>query len=366
MLPIMLAADEAEARGDATAAFDLIAAAPFSPDGTFFWRPGRVLRLAQLHSLREVLPQWATSRWILAQAHQSVQEQGGSRLRDALSVALETSGAERWGVKVDPARVMDHDWVYRQVLLYESGGLEHFMRQVACADLLVGADRIEDWALTPMGAFTLLAESSGMLTWKELGSGREVRTPNLGAATMVWPGGCVLGRLVPIEDGYMFESAPLSLPRAPAEEVAEDPGRWLDVVARACRDEYVREEDDEICVTGHFDFDLLTDVPALTQHFVQHLVRDGAWAAIHDDCDSLELSLGLVRAALHDRLVPSELLDDPWPSVSAALVVPSVSRALYRESGPGDAGALRRLAARLPRPASSVCTNVAAALDEAA
>jgi hypothetical protein len=140
--------------------------------------------------------------------------------------------------------------------------------------------------------------------------------------------------------------------------VADEPGRWVDIVARACRDEYP-VEDDDLCITGDFDFALLTDVPDLTQHFVQHLAQDGEVGGGHQRCDRAALGVGLVQMALDERLEESELWGNPWPSVSAALCDMSVVTELANVLTSAETPALRRLTGSLPRPAADVCALLA-------
>ncbi|MCW2794892.1 MAG: hypothetical protein JWM79_389, partial [Nocardioides sp.] len=225
-----------------------------------FWRPWRVRRLVELDFWRPVLPGWATSRWILAQALQHLPDQPGPvashRVHRALAIAIELRGGPQNLPGVDPddarCRVIDHDWVYRQLHLYELGGLSHFLDRVAPADLVAGADRIRDWAAAPMGGYRLLARDARTVTWHDLADDETVRTPNIGTAALVIPGECVIGRLVPIEGGSMFECAPLVVPDALTREVALDPPGWVDALRSAPRQDLATSGD----VHG-----LLTDLP---------------------------------------------------------------------------------------------------------
>src|SRR6266545_3069824 len=65
LVATMAAADDAEARGDAEGALKIMNDIECGPDGKPFWRPWRVQRLYQLVTLRDLLPPWAGSRWIL-------------------------------------------------------------------------------------------------------------------------------------------------------------------------------------------------------------------------------------------------------------------------------------------------------------
>ena len=362
MLPVIQAADQAEVRGDPAGALDVILSRLFAPDGSVFWRPERVRQLSQLCVLGPLLPRWATSRWVLSQALQVLDQPTRGRSRTALSTAVRVGSGSGTLPGVDQldanARVVDHDWVYRQLFLYELGGLDHFVRRIASPDLLAGADRIGEWAAAPMGAYLLVEETPRELAWEDLATGRDLRTINLGAATLTPPGYWALGRVVPTDEGAMFESAPLAVPEGAALDVARDRAGWVDAVAKACREEYPLE-DDEPCITGGFDFGLLTDVPGVTQHYLQHLVTGAPHRDDPEGCDRPSLSADFVRAAMGDELELLDLGVSPWPSVAAALVEPNVSDQLLRNLTPADAEALRGLGARLPEPASSVCETLA-------
>jgi len=255
--------DRAEARGDAAGALRLMQGLSVGPDGEPFWRPARLRRLEQLTELRDVLPRWATSRWILAQSLQVLDPASRGRGSKALAAAIGVRGGEDALVGVDridaQAKVMDHDWVYRQLFLYELGGLRHFLDSVASDDLVSSADRVRDWAPVPMGAYRLVSSSPGELVWEDLATGAPVSTTDLGVSTLVDDGDCAIGRLVPIEGGSMFEAAPLPLPEQVARGVAAEPQRWV-----ALLQEYVATEDPVFVrslLGGLHDYGLLSDLP---------------------------------------------------------------------------------------------------------
>jgi hypothetical protein len=224
---VLRATDDAERRGDARAALDLMEG---HPGGFGFWRPWRVRALLQMAMFGSLLPPWATSRWILAQALQHLGQPGGGpdrRVHRALDQAIELRGGRARLPGRDPidtvCRVMDNDWVFRQLHLYELGGLRHFLDRVASPDLVAGADRIRDWAKSPMGGYRLLTQDAATVTWQDLGAGEPILTANIGSAALVVPGECVIGRMVPIEAGAMFESAPLLVPEDVAIRVRSIP-----------------------------------------------------------------------------------------------------------------------------------------------
>lgn len=249
----LLAVDQAEQRGDARGALDLIEQRLFGPDGEVFWRYERILRLSQLTTLGPWLPRWATSRWLLELALQEL----GPALARVLRVVEEIHGG--WDHVRRPAgedpriKVVDHDWVFRQVALYEFGAIERLLRH-GSPDLIAGADRIHEWASAPMGGFRYVERRSAVTVWESLMTGDRHETANIGSAALLVVGECVIGRLVPIDDGQMFETVPMRVPEDVARAIAAEPGRWIDVLGEALKD---GAEID----TGGFRFGFLTDVP---------------------------------------------------------------------------------------------------------
>ena len=229
-VPLVQAVDEAERRGDAEEALRLMLT---HAEGLSFWRPRRCTCVLQMAWLAPVLPGWARSRWIVAQAAQHLGERNDpvarSRFHRALGTAIELRGGpdELPGRDlVDrQCRVLDHDWVFRELLLYDLGALQHFVRRVATPDLLAGADRIAEWPDTPMGGYRYVGCDPGTATWRDLAADSVVVTANIGSAATLRPGDCALGRLVPIEGGAMFEAPPLPVPEAVALAVGAEPRR---------------------------------------------------------------------------------------------------------------------------------------------
>ena len=175
-----------ELRGDAAGALRLIQGHLLGPDGKPFWRPWRVDRLAQIVMLGPALPAWAISRWLVAQAHETFGRPGDPRRRRSLELALEVRGGTH-GLSVhghDDAmcKLIDHDWVYRQLFLYDLGGLSDFIRSTAAADLLAGADHIHDWARAPMSALRLVDRSASTVTWERIDDGERLVLANIGSA----------------------------------------------------------------------------------------------------------------------------------------------------------------------------------------
>lgn len=360
----MIAADRAEARGDAAGALRIVVQdlQRHSADPTF-WRPGRLTRLLQLELLGPWLPRWATSRWILDQAAQHLDPRGRDRALRALRIAEETGGMREVcaGLDTFEARVklMDHDWVHRQVLLYELGGLRAFLRHGAAADLVSGADQIWTWASAPLGAYRLVGASSHSSTWIDLGTGAEHRCLEVGGSALLDEGDRVIGRIVPIEAGSMFESAPLWVPRDVADRVAQGPADWLTAVRAGCsagRAERVS--------TYRSEFPFLTDVDPSHQAVCAVSLLDesllGGPSGERKTPDVVETGLTLIGTALADALPAREgVWRRPGPIVAATMLTPSVLLRLLERQRPEDVAKLQRLAEGLPEPAAAVCRDLA-------
>lgn len=367
-LGILRAVDEAEARGDAHGALDLVLRDRRVRDDEGFWRPEKVRRLLQLTALGPLLPRWATSRWILAQAAQWLDEDSRHRTREAFALTFRAGGFDstRYAGDLDlRSKIVDHNWVFRQAFLYDLGGLRHFLDTGASADLVAGADRVRDWAEVPLGGYRLLGETPTTVTWFDLRAGEEVGTANLGAASLLEPGEHALGRLVPLRDGRMFESAPLYVPEQVAREVADDPVSWVAALARVGHPD---PGDDRAVGTAGHDFALLTDVPAVVEQTMMLELERCVRGRLPDaaSLDPVATRLGFVRAAVEGRLPEEMVGTGTWPVVAAAVLDPSAFLRLWRPPHPGDPDDWRRLATRLAAPASDLCRELADAMSAAA
>jgi hypothetical protein len=364
-LAVMQAADEAEAHGDAEGVAEIMASMPVGPDGKPFWRPGRVRRIAQLVELRDVLPRWAISRWILSQALQTLDAGARDLSGLAMQTAIDVRGGEAELPGVDDldarAKVMDHDWAYRQQFLYDLGGLRHFLGATASADLVAGADRVHDWADAEMGGYRLLAVSSLTLRWEDLATGQLLDVMNIGSAALVDVGECVIGRVVPIEEGAMFESSPLPVPEEVARQVAQEPDCWVEVLGSAVRDRTARKDAAtvRILLTGAHDYGLLTDVPdaiwrTVTAPTFGRIVRlsENPSAVVVD-------AVHLVEVATTRVTLDQERLERAWPCVAAALVAPEVVPVLRGRVELLSAESLLVVAEHLAEPAATVCRGLA-------
>ncbi|PUA82438.1 hypothetical protein C7S10_01415 [Nocardioides currus] len=373
----MFEVDAVEARGDAAGALRLIEAMPLGPDGRPWWRPSRIRRLQQVVDLGESAPAWVWAKWVVSQAAQSTP---GDPVR-AVEVATATRGGRRtlWGVdQVDAqAKVMDHDWVYRQLVLHEYAGLAAYLEQRAGQDLVRRAAGIDGWASAPMRALELVGEEATRIQWLDLASLEVVETINLGAAAMLADGECVIGRVVEADGTTLFESAPLCVPRDVARRVAAEPGEWLAVLADACRD--ATSPILVHLVSRFHEFDLLCDLPpGIRRQVVQPEDPDLGSDQIGTGGNGSEYDVALVLAALADEIDVEGDDDDgcscgqdhsPRPLaslVAAALVEPGTVEALRPLLVPSDGRALMRLCRVLPEPADQVCRRLAIRVADAA
>ena len=359
-LKTMVAVDDAERRGDAEAALLLMSSRLLGPDGRPFWRPARVSRLSQVVLLGSTMPRWAVSRWIVAQAHDWCARPGdpvrGNALERAIEVRGGTDGLSTRDEVDAQCKIFDHDWVFRQIYLYELGGLARFVRSRGTPDLLAGADHIHDWARAPMEALRLVERTPGTVIWHRVASGDRVELANIGTAAVVMPGQYALGRLVPISSGRMFEGAPLVVPRRVAERVAGDPASWVDAV-RASRTEIQ---------TGGDDDGLAHDVRDLVWQLV---LRDPA----ADRPPVADIGAHLARRALAlagtivaDGYVVEPDDVDPWSCLRAALLSLSVVTRLPAVAERGDDAVLDRLGDLLAQPVDTLCRDLARKVREIA
>lgn len=363
----MVEADAAEARGDAAAALAIMQEHLLDDDGKPFWRPWRLDRLLMLAGYGPALPAWVTSRWVLEQSLQSLTTANRQRATRARQLAVELRGGAGALPGVDKldamCRVMDRDWVYRQLFLYELGGLEHFIRSVASADLLAGADAITDWSRSSMNGYRLLETAPHLVTWQDLATSDAIGTANIGSGVFVSEGECVIGRMVPSEEGPMFETPPQLVSERAALAVSQNPTGWLD----ALRSERSDPEAAELLTHGFHHDCFVSDVPRTTWLVALH-----PWLPR----ESTPETFGplVARAVIDVSRVELDRLDQPrppgeidfWPCLGAAMLAPYVIEALPDVVTRDDVEVLRGLGVTLAPPASDLCNAVAFGVDNAA
>lgn len=355
-LGLMLRVDDAERHADAEAALRLILASPGGPRAEF-WRPWRISRLTQLMTLGPMLPAWVTSRWILEQALQDLSPATRSTTAGAMDAAVALRGGPAALPGTDPTdarvKVLDGDWVYRQTYLFDLGGLETFLRDRASAELIASADRIDEWARATMGGFQLVGHGPTVTTWADLASGEVVDVPALGSGVLMLPGEHAIGRLVPIEGGRMFETAPLAVPEYVARQVADDPFCWRDAL------EEDREAGGQVKTGGH-RFGFIADVPDVV--LLLTVLPDLDWKADPSDAEIVAALMSTANDALAEhaglRRGPADEVS-LWPCLAAAVVDPLIVSAVVNAPGTADAAVLERLGGLLAEPAGAVCRSMA-------
>ncbi len=340
--------------------------------------PERLDTLFQLAHLGDLVPAWGHARWVLQQAARS-RAPGMVDLADeaeARSEELRWGPGDRVAYPLDPER----DWVRRQLLLHDLGGLRRFLDHVASPRLVARAGRVRDWADVPMRGLRLLDAGDRLLRWRDLATGEEHVVPDIGSAHFVGVGQHAVGRLVPVEGGEMLESVPLDVPAHTAHRVASHPAGWLDAVAEAWHDPDPEQEPLDL----EHDFGTLSDVPQVWQGWLLSLVEhDHGWAAEPPpEGDDPEAVLRRVRreqracfALVHDALAGDlqrrlarmdfEEPVDPWPVVGRVLLQAPALGPLVAGEDPLSRGELRRLAGLVPEPAAAPCRHLLAR-DEAA
>lgn len=352
----MLEADELETRGDAARALRVIEDMPVDTMGRPFWRPERERRLRQLVVPGDAAPAWVRGRWILAQAAQSTP----GDVKRALALAVRTRGGPStlWGVDELDAqcKVIDHDWVYRQLVLHEYGGLATFLRMRANSALLSAGRGFEAWVGAPMGAFELFDEAPAKLTWRHVGSDRLVDTVNLGGAALCARGAHVIGRVVEADAVAVFESPPLCVPADVAEAVAASPADWISALAAGYQGPHGPVLAEFVARVHHFD--LLCDMPCnLRRQMIQPddpALRADQLGSGATACSTTSRWCWQRLQASCARGSPPDCQTLPDPAIRSAEDLAHMVRHIFRASPCATSGSRSR-PSRLPRAGAPGC-----------
>ncbi len=369
-----------ESRGWEREAFDALVEEVKISGPVGWWAHDQLLSLLQLVRLGELVPAWGVCRWVLQQAQRSHAPGMVERAELADQVSRDLHEAESYGAD-DGTWVLDpeHDWLRRQVLLYELGGLRHFLDHVASPGLVADAELIRAWAQMPMGGYRLVRRGHRELLWRDLADGREHRTADIGSAHFVELGRCAVGRLVPTREREMFESIPLDVPEVTADAVARDPASWVSAIAEAYLDHGLEHPPVDL----HHDFGLLNDTPAAWQSWLMTLVEPqlrGGPTTPRDEPDRDDdpevvrrrvrlhttACFRVVGEALSGRLqrrlarIDFETQPDVWPGIGRLLLEPECLTPLLDGEDPLTHGDLRRLAELVPEPAAALCRHLLA------
>lgn len=350
--------------------------------------PSRGMR--QLRELGDDAPPWAWSRWIREQAFRWFSPNNQRRIELAFELAADV--AYPAGIETDKVGlVLARDWIVRQVLLYELGGLADFVLNVAGEDLLARAEPMTEWWSAPMGAYRFVDETPDCTRLLDLETEELTEVLNVGSMIDVEPGGFVLGRVVPIssEPGLMFESRPLNLDERTARRFGErwmrleeqmhaddcgcdlgecdglscdpidhDPPQWWDELQDASYEGRI-----PALFSLHLEYPLLTDVSTLVwrcavngapdPELVSELLRSGTTRPI---ADAVQVAVyGLVSAPVHGKGLIAG-----GPIYGAALLEPGAMDVLTErfrlpQYGPG----WRALAELVVEPARTRCLSLA-------
>lgn len=232
-------ASAAELRGDWRAAFERHRSVPMFAES----HHGATLHL--LADLGDDAPRWLVSRFLTVMAHRLELYGHPRRSSDLLRrtvpllypggvpfEAMDCQHPEQIG-----AMIFGHDWVVRQVDVYDRGGLETLLSMPEAAGATALGEHCHEWAEAPMGGYRIVSADGEVMVVADVVSGQELALLDLGLTTRHEPGTHVIGRVVPTgtAPGLLFESTPLAVDRRIAWEVAVRPDRWLDVISRRVR-----------------------------------------------------------------------------------------------------------------------------------
>jgi hypothetical protein len=246
------------------------------------------------------------------------------------------------------------DWMCRELALFEMGGLGEYLSAMAQPPLLRRADRIMAWPAARMSAFRIEGVAGGTVTLTDLGSGDRREVLSIGhLADGI--GLCVVGRLAPMrcEPGWIFESRPLEVTDAVAEEVGrlvdESPRAWTGVVGDAV-------------ATGELDWSLeplacLTPVSSDLLPYTWSAPDGELPEAAYDVCENA------LSAAAHGGVWAVRAA----PYMAAVLINPHVhAAAIERLTSPVHAEAWRAIAANTHEPVRARCLDLSDRCREAA
>ncbi len=277
----------------------------------------------------------------------------------ALEVAVAARGGEGALPGIDRAdaraRVVDGDWIFRQLALYELGGLAAFLRS-APADLVSGADRIRGvgslrrcrgcgWCLAARGRHVGGPRDRGATVTSTTSARRRWR-----CSASAWSGASCRS---PRDCAWMFESAPLVVAESVAQAVAGAPADWLELVTAG-----VQRRGRPMSQAG-FEFAMLTDVPRVVWLHVLLEDREVPTWPRPGRCCSRAAGPRLGGAGRDGAQSPRDRTR--W-SCGPASSPPCSTRSCWMGSrgalATADLPTLVALAELLPHPAAAVCEDL--------
>ena len=353
----------AEATGDARRALAHHEAIGPLPVG-----PHRVM-LQQLVELGDAVPTWGHARWIVEQVTRWITADSRARhhlaRHDALRAAhaMDVDVRRPYGMPVEAfcGLLLGHDWIYRQLVVFEFDGLRDFLEREAGPELVARAGPVVAWADCAMGGFRLEGDGAARARFTDLSTGTAIDVLDLGCAGQLQIGDCAIGRLVPIdrEPGRMFESLPLPVDADLAARVAAEPDRWL--MELTCAYEAGRLPS---LYSWREQHPLLTDVPVWVWRYLRdddaelgRVLRQGSPVSGDVVGDAVRLCQELLRMWV---VVPPDLRACMAQLAGAAIVFPEAMAALGRSvTEAAHEQGWREIATQLADPMRGRCLELA-------
>jgi hypothetical protein len=238
--PRVWRAVQAEARGDAATALELLSDADVDDD------PLHRQDLRTIAQVGDHAPSWLIARWLTRQALRWLRFTRDERYERALYLSLQGTYWCRADLTVADlpsayARALADDWVTREIALYAYQALDDFLDRVADKQLVDRAGSVRSWTRMPLRAYRLGPSDLECRTVTEVVAGLEYDVVDLGDGSTDPAGTHVLGRLVPVGGELsLFECLPLPLDEQTAVDIAVaqsahrgDPLPWAPHLTRA-------------------------------------------------------------------------------------------------------------------------------------
>lgn len=329
-------------------------------------------QLTQLVELEDVLPSWVRARWLAYQATRLATPASEARHQAAVAaaaVALDAEHPDLHGVPTDPGKLLvrltAHNWVYRQQMVFELGGLADVIGAASPA-LISACGPVAEWTGARLGGYRLLESRDGTAVLEDLAVGERVKILDPGSCAELDIGDHAVGRLVPIESapGHMAESRLLPADELTAGLVADDPDAWFDYLVREPVDGWLRH------LSNWVPASLCSDVPELAWRLILMPEDLGPESPELDEAvdrinagehTRIEDAVRLLRGTLASwRFVPQSDRTGSGYYAAAALLSPGVLAAAESAlTAPRWERSWRGLATVVAEPARSACLTLA-------
>jgi hypothetical protein len=347
---------EAGSRGDA------VASLTHDLEGGFIVQSPHRFIMQDFITQGSAAPAWAWSRWCLDLAYRTMlmrndpcADEGVRHVMALLHLeTMERLLEDETELRIFGTRLAAGDHLVADLALFEFGGLQTYLDQVAQPGLLARTDRIREWAMTPTGAYELLDHRGCRLVLRDLLDDTEVHALNIGA-TCGGSDGAFVGRLVPIsvEPGLMFAQRPLTVEVPVALRVAEgirsgEPLGWLWALSSAAHEAGLEEGFHRTPPTPY-----TSDLP-MPEIVVGDTAKESqAGRLVEWRAKGHSALVANALGVLHVGLIAAGISDGAAavvsPHVASALSTPGAPEAAAEECcGPGTAGPWRILAGVVP------------------